>query len=68
MTDNPLIRIYVDKIKNRITFKIKIINMIQQSCVHLFQINHLVNYYILHQKNSYFKRQLIQSFHLLKYD
>ena len=31
-----------------------IINMIQKVCVHLFQINHFINYYIFHKKNHIF--------------
>ena len=56
--------IYINKIENRITFEIKagyypellstIISKIQESCIHLFQINCLVNFYIFHQKNLYF--------------
>ena len=46
VTNNPLIMIYINKIENRITFKIKtgyypellstIISKIQESCIHLF--------------------------------
>ena len=31
-----------------------IINNMQQSCIRLFQINHLVNYQMFHLKNLYF--------------
>ena len=104
LTDNPTIRIYVNKIENRITFRIEsryylqlltpetmkllgstenkitrnengedvphleitevvlvrvilstmIINKTQESCIHLFPINRLVNCWISHLKISYF--------------
>ena len=114
-THNSSIRIYVNKIHNRITFKIKtgyylelsspetmkllgstkseidkdendkdvphleineavlvilltkIINKIQDSYINLFLINHLVKYWIFHSKVLFFKKLLIQNFHILKY-
>ena len=44
-----------------------IISKIQESCIHLFLINHLVNYQIFHPKKLYFKKLLINNFHILKY-
>ena len=40
---------------------------IQESCIHLFLINPLVNYSIFHLKKIYFLKPLIQSFYILKY-
>ena len=96
MTDNLPIRIYINKIENRITFRIKtgyylelltteLIKLlgstkskitkhqygenvphleitevvlvhckIQESCIDLFLINHLVNYLMVHPKILYF--------------
>ena len=36
---------------------------IQESCIHLFLINHLVNY---HPKKFFLKKLLTQNFHILK--
>ena len=44
----------------------KITNKIQESCIHLFLINHLVNYYIFHLQILYFQRYFIHNFHILK--
>ena len=101
VTDNPSVMTYVNKVKNRIIFKIKtgyylelltpgtlkllgsikskitkyengesgphleitgvilvhcnIVNNNFESCIHLFLINHLVNYKIFHQKNMFWK-------------
>ena len=45
----------------------KIINKIQDSCINLFLINHLVKYGIFHSKVLFLKKLLIQNFHILKY-
>ena len=38
-----------------------------RACMHLLQINRLVNYYMFHQKNLFFKKPLILNFHTLNY-
>ena len=78
VTDNPSIMIYLNKIENKITFKIKTgyyhelltpetiellgstkikitISKIQESCIHLFLISHLVNTRYFTKKNYIFK-------------
>ena len=44
-----------------------IISKIQESYIHLFLINHFVNYQIFHQKKQlHFQNLLLEDFHILK--
>ena len=44
-----------------------VISKIQQSYIHLFLINHLVDHQIFHSRILYFEKHLTQNFHILKY-
>ena len=46
---------------------ITVINKIQESCIHLFLIDRLVNYWIFHPRTLFFKKLLTQNFHILTY-
>ena len=44
-----------------------IISKIQESCIHLFSINHLANILDFHPRILYFNENLNQNFHILKH-